>query len=68
MMEKLSKFKELGLSEKALIAGDRASAADHKRAQILSTHLYRAAVSARKDIEKMTRWIKRFVEVLVVST
>jgi len=47
-------------AEQALRQGDRESAAEHKRAQVLNTHFFRAANNARKDIEKTIRYFKKF--------
>jgi len=47
-------------AEKALIQGDRESAASHKRAQVLNNHFFRAANSAQTEIEKTIRYFKKF--------
>lgn len=47
-------------AEKSLIKGDRESAAEHKRAQVLNNHFFRAANNALKDIEKTIRYFKKF--------
>lgn len=47
-------------TEKAMIQGDRDSAAEHKRAQVLNNHFFRAANNARTEIDKMLRYFKKF--------
>lgn len=47
-------------AEKAIRSGDRESAAEHKRAQVLNNHFFRAANQAKKDIEKAIRYFKKF--------
>lgn len=46
-------------AQKAIIQGDRESAAEHKRAQVLNNHFFRAANNAQNEIEKMLRFLKR---------
>ena len=48
------------LSERALRTGDRQSAAEHKRAQVLQNHFWRAANNAKKDDEKALRYLRKF--------
>lgn len=47
-------------AEKTIIKGDRESAAEHKRAQVLNNHFFRAANNAQTEIEKMLRYFKKF--------
>jgi len=47
-------------AEKSIIQGDRDSAAEHKRAQVLNNHFFRAANNAQTETEKMVRYLKKF--------
>jgi len=47
-------------AEKSLREGDRESAAEHKRAQVLNNHFFRAANNAQKEVEKIIRYLKKF--------
>lgn len=47
-------------AEKSIIQGDRESAAEHKRAQVLNNHFFRAANNAQTETEKMVRYLKKF--------
>ena len=47
-------------AEKSIIQGDRESAAEHKRAQVLNNHFFGAANNAQKETEKMVRYLKKF--------
>jgi hypothetical protein len=47
-------------SERALERGDRESAAEHKRAQILQNHFWRKANSAAKDVESTVKYLRKF--------
>jgi hypothetical protein len=43
-----------------LRTGDRQSAAEHKRAQVLQNHFWRAANNAKKESEKIARYLRKF--------
>jgi hypothetical protein len=45
---------------RALQRGDRQEAAEHKRAQVISNHFYRAARKAEQDIERITKYLRKF--------
>lgn len=47
---------------KALSKGDRESAIDHKRAQVLNNHFYRESLKARDEIEKALRYVRKFTK------
>jgi len=49
-------------AEKALVKGDRDEASQHKRAQVLNNHFFRAATNAKIDIDKMVRFLKKFTK------
>ncbi len=49
-------------AEKALGKGDRQTAAEHKRAQILNNHFFKAANKAQDDVDKMLRYFKRVMK------
>ena len=48
------------MSERALRTGDRQAAAEHKRAQVLQNHFWRAANNGQKEVEKILRHFKKF--------
>lgn len=48
-------------AEKAMMEGDRTSAAEHKRAQLLSTHFYREAIKSREQSEKFLKYFKKLL-------
>jgi hypothetical protein len=47
-------------SERAHRKGDRESAAEHKRAQILANHFWRAARNAEKNSESAIKYLRKF--------
>ena len=49
-------------AEKSLAKGDRDSAADHKRAQLLNNYFFKAADKAQIDIDKSLRYLNKFTK------
>jgi hypothetical protein len=46
-------------AQSALVKGDRDSAIEHKRAQVLQNHFFRAANKAKKDVDSAVKWMRK---------